>query len=136
MPATFWDRVNPPPFTWSTPAPNWDGSKPEPWRVAHREDALKWLKRLFPDISDIYVDYEANLQRGRLQIWVGLRDNRDPQDHTARLQGMLNHLGVMGAPVHINQRGGRIDGFWLVDDVVKDGASPSRVAALHLASRG
>ena len=134
MPALFWKNLpeRTRPFTWSTPAKNWDGTTPEPWRVAHREEALTWLKHLFPDIRDIYVDYEANGWHGRLQIWVGLRDNRDPQDHSARLQGMLNQLGVMGAPVHINTRGGRLNGFWLVDDEVKDGASAARVATLHL----
>lgn len=39
-PASTWDTVEGSPFVWATPAPNVNGSYPEPWRCARTDDAL------------------------------------------------------------------------------------------------
>lgn len=40
-PASTWDAVKGAPFYWSTPAPNNNGTYPEPWRCAHADTALE-----------------------------------------------------------------------------------------------
>ena len=103
------------PFRWATPAPNIDGSFPEPWRVADKDAALDLLRKTFPEHRDIYVEYESDLWRGFNRLWVGLRDNRDKAAHQARLQQMWTSLGEQDLWALFDQ--GRL---WLLDDVKKD----------------
>lgn len=105
-------------FRWATPAANMDGTFPEPWRVADKGAALRFLKGIVPDgYEDLYVDYESDLHRGRLQIWVGLRDNRDRVAHAERLAYLADLLADEGYPVNDKVTSGRL---WLLDDVAKD----------------
>jgi hypothetical protein len=87
-----------------------------PWRVAHADRALDWLKGMFPYRRDIYTDHN-NDYRGRLTIWVGLRDNRDKQDHMARLKEMTDSLSIAGYSVALDRNGSY---FLLLDDIQRD----------------
>jgi len=111
-----WDRVRPSPFGWATPAANIDGTIPIPWRVAHARVALTWLKSEFPQNKDIVTDYHQEY-RGRMSIWVGLRDNRDRRAHAARLTEMVASLRKRGFPVILDQDHRY---FLLVDDLDKN----------------
>lgn len=131
-PKSKWDRLGRmSPFRWATPATNLDGSFPEPWRVTDKDAALVFLKKEFPQNSDIYTDYESDLFRGYNRIWVGLRDNRDKQAHYTRLLLMHDDLKAAGWPV---LRDNRRNVLWLLDDVQKD-VLRGRSAADHLAAR-
>ncbi len=125
-PRSVWDRIQNDrmrPFTWATPAPLHDGTVPQPWRVAHAQEALAWLKTLHvdgTDLSDLYTTYESDLHKGRLQIFVGLRDNRDPVAHSTRLHALYNWIRDMGNPAMPMNYNGRLGGIYLVDDLQKD----------------
>jgi hypothetical protein len=113
-PKSVWDRANPPPFGWASPAPGIDGSTPTPWRVAHADRALVLLKQMFPSNRDIYTDHHEKF-RNKMAIWVGLRENRDREDHQNRLVGMFTALKDAGYPV-VQRRGA----FLIVDDLDRD----------------
>lgn len=141
-PISVWDRVRVDrmrPFGWASPAAMSDGSVPSPWRVAHADQALAWLKGMSHGIddSDLYTTYESDLHQGHLQIFVGLRNNRSPADHSARLQGIFDWLQEMRMPVLPVQYNGRLSGFYLVDDLKKDvlrgKAASLRQATIRLA---
>lgn len=124
-PASVWDKLpeRSRPFTWATPAPMPDGTVPAPWRVAHRKEVESWLKGLSVpgvDPSGIYTDYESEMLKGRLQIHVGLRDNRDPVAHSAKLQDLLQYLKQRMYPVQGVTYNGRLIALKLVDDLAKD----------------
>jgi len=107
------------PFGWSTPAPTLSGeTTPAPWRVSYADTALALLKKLSPH-RDIYVDYESDTSKGRLQLWVGLRDNRDREDHTKRLWELVGTLQDAGCSVRVREAGDRVY-VYLVDDLKKD----------------
>jgi hypothetical protein len=114
LPRSKWDRLRI--FRWSTPAPNVDGSVPNPWRVSDKDLALAWLKKMF-DHRDIYVEYESDHYRGKVQLWVGLRDNRDRQAHHTRLLMMHDDLKKAGWPVRRARDGSYL---LLADDIERD----------------
>lgn len=116
-PKSKWDKLQQKPFDWATPATNIDGSFPEPWRVAHKDLALVWLKKMFKD-RDIYTDYSSKKSGGKETIWVGLRDNRDKADHEQRIMYIFDTLRDAGWPV-ARSRGGYTHLF-LVDDIKRD----------------
>lgn len=117
-PRSKWDKLGPnKPFDWATPAANMDGSFPEPWRVPHADRALVWLKRMFPQFDDLYTDYYSDKFRGREQIWVGARDNRDRQAHYTKLLIIHDDLKKAGWPVR-RSTDGRF--LLLVDDIERD----------------
>lgn len=126
LPRSKWDRLAEElrPFDWATPAPKIDGGYPEPWRVVHRDKALVWLKRMFPEHSGpmgIYTDTEGvNEFRGLSQLYVGLRDNRDQASHSARLQEMHDTLKKNHWSVRAVVRQDYLRGFYLVDDIKRD----------------
>lgn len=112
-------------FRWATPASRMDGTFPEPWRVADKDAALKLLQKIAPTgCDDLYVDYESDLYRGRLQLWVGLRDNRDRAGHDSRLAELSGVLLDAGYPVR--HEPGRL---WLVDDIEKSVLQTKRASA-------
>jgi hypothetical protein len=118
-PQSKWDQTEV--FGWATPAPNINGTVPEPWRVAHDDRALAWLKGLFrfTDLFtyDLYVTYESKEFRGKKQLLVGLRDNRNSQLHQSRIESMFTSLQKQGYPVRMPG-----DSFlFLVDDINQDG---------------
>ena len=85
-----------PAFKWSTPAKNYDGSYPMPWRYADAEAAEKFLKgfarKRFPESQrDLYVVSNSDWA-GYKTLWLGLRDNRDKQAHQARLEKIYREL--------------------------------------------
>lgn len=126
-PSSKWDHLGAnAPFGWATPARNVDGSVPIPWRVAHADRALAWLKGMFPKNPDIYTDYESDLYRGRLRIVVGLRDNRDKQAHEERLMEMFDRLREAHFPVVRSQGGWGY--LMLIDDLPKDVLRGARMA--------
>ena len=111
------DRMRP--FDWSTPAPVISGEMPKPWRVAHADRAGILLSRLFPQYDDIYVDYGDGLFRGRLQLWVGLRDNRDAVAHAARTEELADGLQKAHFKIRYQHPGNR-PVLYLVDDLERD----------------
>jgi len=126
-PRSKWDKLQQKPFDWATPAvihgppDSYEFDKdgefiPEPWRVAHKDIALNWLKKLFRH-PDLYTDHESDKFRGKNQIWVGLRDNRDKQAHHTRLLLMHDALKKAGWPVRY---GGNGKFLLLVDDIERD----------------
>jgi hypothetical protein len=116
MPRSKWDKLQQKPFDWATPAADIRGEFPEPWRVAHTDFALNWLKKLFRH-PDLYTDHESDKFRGKNQIWVGLRDNRDKQAHHTRLLLMHDALKKAGWPVRRARDGSYL---LLVDDIERD----------------
>lgn len=107
------------PFGWATPAPVMSGEMPKPWRVAHADRAKDLLKKLFPESKDAYVDYGDGLFRGRLQLWVGLRDNRDPEAHAVRMDDLAEGLQKAGLKIRYQRQGNRVT-LYLLDDLPKD----------------
>jgi len=107
------------PFGWATPAPVVKGEMPMPWRVAHADRAKDFLKKHFPEFHDSYVDYGDSAFRGRLTLWVGLRDNRDREAHAARMQELAGNLEKAGFKTLFKTQGGR-PVLYLVDDLPKD----------------
>jgi len=93
------------------------GTYPEPWRVAHADRALAWLKRMFPSYKTLYTDHYSDKYRGREQIWVGDRDNRDRQAHYTRLLVIHDELKKSGWPVRRSRDGSYL---LLVDDLPRD----------------
>lgn len=106
------------PFGWATPAPLMGGEVPMPWRVAHADRAEDLLKKMFPQFRDIYVTYDDEL-RGRLTLWIGLRDNRDRAAHAARLEEMAAGLQKASLKVLL-KTGTPYSRLYLVDDLPKD----------------
>ena len=105
------------PFDWSTPAPVGD-HYPEPWRVAHADRLLNFLQRQFPQFKDLYTDYESDLYKGRQQIRIGLRDNRDSKKHKARMNEIATfYRDNLKLPIRWNPKRGYL---YLVDDIPKD----------------
>jgi len=104
------------PFGWATPARDYKGHTPQPWRVPHKERATAWLASKFKH-ADLYVDYQSGRHEGREQIWVGLRDNRDKASHRAKLKAMHDKLKGEGFPVRMAPDGGH---FFIVDDLKRD----------------
>lgn len=125
---SVWDNIPGQPFAWSTSAPSW---KPEVWRVTHQKAAQAWLTRLFPDMADL-VTMLGEPQHGHLSIWVSLRGglrDRDPAAVAAVMDTMRDRIVRMGLPTRPLLHGGRMIGFYLVDDL--NATSPSRVASRH-----
>lgn len=118
-PRSVYDRADPAPFRWSTPAPSFEGKPLVPWRVTDKDTAHKLLRKLTP-YSDLYVDFWSDKYRGKLQLWVGFRDNRDKEAHSARLEELAQAIGGAGWPVRSMDRGGRVGHLLLVDDLTKD----------------
>jgi hypothetical protein len=118
---SFYDRLpeSRRPFTWSTPAPDMSGKPIEPWRVVHKPEAQALMSYLFPgpQWKDLYVDFESDLYRGKGQLWIGLRDNRDRAAHSARLEQLYNALKSLGYPTRLEHRGGGYSALYLVDDL-------------------
>lgn len=115
-PKSKWDGTGI--FGWATPAPNINGSYPEPWRVAHPDAALVWLKKHFPQDDDIYTDsYGGKKIGGKEVIWVGLRDNRDKSVHFTRMTRIALGLKKLGVPF---QRARDNSYILLVDDLKRD----------------
>lgn len=70
-------------FRWSTPAPNWDGSIPKPWRVADASTLREILaKHGYPN-AIAYVEHE-----GAHNLFVGLRDNRNAAQHDKGMRAL------------------------------------------------
>lgn len=107
------------PFGWSTPAPATKGEMPKPWRVAHADRATALLKKMFPQHKDIYVDYGDGAFRGKLQLWVGLRDNRDAEAHSARMEEVADGLQKANYKIRFQKQGNRVV-LHLLDDLEKD----------------
>ena len=92
------------------------GEYPEPWRVVDKDLALQFLKKMFPEMKDLYTDHGDKF-RGREAVWVGLRDNRDREAHQQRLQLMADHLKQKKIPFRFDPRQ-RV--LFLVDDLQRD----------------
>jgi len=108
------------PFTWATPARVAPGYTPEPWRVPHVDNALAWMKHLFPVVDrelKIWTDFNEDW-RGRKTIAVGVRDNRDREKYYETMMAMARGLEKF-AETRVKQVGDRVSVF-LVDDLVSE----------------
>lgn len=97
-------------FTSSTPEtrPDWAQSTGT-WRVAHADR----LRACTGDGS--YVDHDGTTRAGHLRLWVGLRDNRDPQAHSSRLETLGATLRAQGLSVRRVKRSGRTVALRVID---------------------
>lgn len=115
------------PFAWADAAPRVDGTVPAPWRVAHVDRAIEWIKTvavlyasrslLRVDVSDVYGDHDSPDSQGRARLWIGLRNNRDPLKHEERLMGLLGLLRRRGALMEPIMIDGRARALYLTDDL-------------------
>lgn len=105
------------PFGWATPAPTAPGEIPNPWRVHYIDRTLLLLKKLFPEQKDLYTDHADGTFRGREQVWIGLRDNRDAEAHAARMEQLAD--GLMKVHYKIRFQRGPRPVLHLVDDLEK-----------------
>jgi hypothetical protein len=120
------------PFDWATPAKLPEG-QPKPWRVSNKEKASRWLKRVFKKIDDdldIYVDtYGVNAWRGKEQLWVSVRDNRNNAKANAAIKEMAGKLKGMAEVRLVKPR--RPDdslstwSMYLVDDLERNVIRPA-----------
>lgn len=93
-------------FKVSTPAPNVDGSIPSPWRVSDRDAMRAVLTEHGYDNARAYV--EGDPQAGSPTcLWVGLRDNRDADEHSAKLVALESMLVGLGFKVRAVTNGRR-----------------------------
>jgi hypothetical protein len=118
-PESIYDRIpkNMRPFTWSTPA----DKEFKPWRVPHRQETEELLKKLFPAIDQrlhVYADF-AERRQGKEQFYVGVRDNRDLDEHTLALREMAKKLKKI-AKVRFVDRGEHQAQLFIVDDIERD----------------
>lgn len=120
-PRSIYDRLpdNIQPFGWSSPAPLASGQTPAPWRVAHADRARDLLKKMFPSFKDAYVDYGDGAFHGREQLWIGLRENRNVQEHANRIQELSDGLSEAGFKTRLESHGPRMV-LHLVDDLPKN----------------
>jgi hypothetical protein len=114
-PKSKYDTISPRPFSWATPAKGIRNTFPEPWRVAKRDAAEQWLKKMFKH-QDLYTDHHS-LWRGRQAIWVGLRNNRDKSAHFTRIGLMAKELRRAGYPIKLGDNNTHI---LLLDDLRRD----------------
>lgn len=119
LPRSFWDGPRESsPFTWATPAPNTDGSFPEPWRNPNSERALNWIirTRILDDIIDspreIVTDGHPDINGHRV-IWLGFRDNRD----NTKVELAFAELKRRKVPVKAIKMNGKLSSLLLVDDL-------------------
>ncbi len=96
-------------FTWSTPAPLYDGTVPAPWRVAHRDAMEAALAERGLNHAAAYAEHDG------AGLWVGLRDNRDPAQHSARVIALGDDLRAAGFRVRQVSRDGRVVGLRVCD---------------------
>lgn len=94
-PRSMYDRLQDAPFKWSTPAQNFNGTYPMPWRVADADAAKKMVMRIAKraglDVRDLYVDHWSGYQ-GHQTLWIGLRNNRYKDEHRFRLRELHKEL--------------------------------------------
>ena len=100
-------------FTTSSPEsrPSWCDSVGT-WRVSHR-DALDELLRGIT--SGAYTDTNCATPSGRLQLFAGIRDNRNPEDHSRRCEELLSGLRAAGLKARVMRHGGRVAGVIVTD---------------------
>lgn len=96
-------------FTWSTPAPALDGSAIEPWRVSRSAALASHLA------STGYPDSVAYVERDGDALWVGLRDNRVPDQHERGLLLLADQLRAEGLTIRAVKREGRVTGLRVID---------------------
>lgn len=119
-----------PVFGWSTPAANWDGSIPAPWRVAHKAALEARLAAAGYPHAVAYVDYET--VGGKQALYIGLRDNRDLSKHAANLERLGDVLeGMKLGKVKRVKRTGRLAYLLLIDAGAKPKKNPTRGAGVN-----
>lgn len=103
------------PFRWATPARGIDGNFPRPWRVSDKDALLRWLQREL-NWREMYTDYHPE-DRGRQTLWIGLRDNRNREDHGRRLRIIAETLEDERFPFDLSN----FSHILLLDDLRKNG---------------
>ena len=84
---------------------------PEPWRATVFEPVETWGQKKY---KDLYTDHYRKSQ-GREQVWIGLRNNRNKEEHQARLAELFAEMGKVMPASQIKLR----DGFIQVTDDLK-----------------
>lgn len=124
-----------PVFGWSTPAANWDGSTPAPWRVAYKATLEARLAAAGYPHAVAYVDYET--VGGKQALYIGLRDNRDLSKHAANLERLGDVLeGWKLGKVKRVKRAGRLDYLLLIDAGEKAKAKKNPIRGAGVNARG
>ncbi len=105
LPPSIYDFLQERVFGWSTPAPDWRGNVPAPWRVRDKEAAARWLRTVAAD-PGIWVDYwygePGEPDPGVERLSVGIRDARTAPERRQRLGRLLEVMkaGPYAGQIH------------------------------------
>ncbi len=111
---TIADRV----FTSSTPEtrPAFARQPGARWRVSHRDELTKLVELIAgTGAGGAYTAGHPSTPSGRLQLFAGIRDNRDKVAHSLRCEALLVTLKGLGLKVKRERMNGRTTGVIVTD---------------------
>jgi len=90
-------------FADSTPA----DPDAKPWRVASLDNACHVARVVCDEAFDAYAEHLGKTKTGTARVWIGLRDNRDPERHSARIVKLVERIRLTGLRVSVVKSRGR-----------------------------
>jgi len=96
--------------SFKVPSPKFRPPAGDDDKYEEAERLVSFVRMRHPEFKDIYWDTwsgPTRAQAGGKSVWIGLRDNRDPDAHSQRLEDLFKLLKKMGWTSRRNKRGGR-----------------------------